>query len=77
MTYSRAVNDSYTDWDAALEDLQPDVGPFADGLQVHPAIDERLCEIASAGAKGVCADCNGPRHFVCFEELDCLEGGFD
>ena len=72
MTYNRAVNDSYTDWDAALEDLQPDIGPFTDGLQVDAAVDECLREVAPPSAKGVCADSNGSRYLISFEELDGL-----
>ena len=65
-----------TDWYATFEDLEADVGPFADGFEVYTAVDEGLGEIAAAGAESVGADGHWTWDFVCFEELDCLEDGF-
>ena len=63
--------------DGRFEDLETDVGPFADGFEVYAAVDEGLGEVAAAGAESVGADGHWTWDFVCFEELDCLEDGFD
>ena len=62
-----------TDRDAALEDLEPDVGPFAYWLKIDATVDESLCEISSPCAQRVRANRDWPRDFVRFEELDSLD----
>ena len=63
---------SSTDGYATLEDLQADIRPLADRLEVHAAVDENLSEVASSRAEGVGTDGDGTRDFVGLEELDCL-----
>lgn len=69
---AREVFGRRADGDVAFKDLQPDVCPFADGLEVDAAVDEGLGEVAAAGAEGVRADGDGSGNFVGFEELDSL-----
>lgn len=61
-----------TDWYATLEDLQTNVRPLADGLEVHTAVDQSLREVPSASAQGVCSDSNWTGDFVGFEEFNGL-----
>lgn len=61
------------DGHTALEDLQADVGPLADGFKGHAAVDEGLCKVTPACTQSVGADGHWPRDFVCFEEFDCLK----
>jgi hypothetical protein len=51
-----------------FKDLQPDLGPLADGLELHAAVDERLCEVAAPRAERVRADGDGSRGLVGLEE---------
>ena len=64
-----------TDGDAALEHLQSDVGPLADGLEVHAAVDEGLRQVATTCAECIRADGDGTWDFVGLEELDGLRNG--
>ena len=57
-----------------FEHLEADVRPFAYGFEVHAAIDERLGEVASAGAEGVCANGYWSGRLIGFEEFNRLTG---
>ena len=57
---------------AALEDLQADICPLADGFKVDATVNEGLSEVAPSGAEGVCPDRHGAGNLISLEELDCL-----
>ena len=60
------------DGDRALEDLQTDVRPLADGLEVDAAVDEGLREVSPPCAEGVRADGDRSRDLVSLEKFDGL-----
>lgn len=60
------------DGDATLENLQSDISPFANGLQVDATVDEGLGQVSTTRAKGVSPYCDGTRYLVRLEELDSL-----
>lgn len=60
------------DGDATLENLQSNIGPFANGLQIDATVDEGLRQVATTRPKGVGPYCNGTRYLVSLEELDGL-----
>ena len=57
-----------------VEDLQTNLGPLADGLELNTTVDERLCELAAMCAEGVGADDNGAGCLVGLEESKGLAG---
>jgi hypothetical protein len=59
----------FTDWYAALKHLEPYVGPLAYWLQINTTIYERLRQISTSGAEGICPNGNGTRNLVCIEKL--------
>lgn len=61
-----------TDGHSALEHLQSDLGPLADGLEVDTTVDQRLREVSTTGAKSVGPDRDGTRGLVGIEERDGL-----
>ena len=60
------------DGDRALEDLQTDVRPLADRLEVDATVDEGLCEVSPPCAEGVRADGDRSRDLVSLEKFDGL-----
>jgi hypothetical protein len=57
-----------------VEDLQANLGPLADGLELNTTVDERLRELATMCAEGVGADDNGAGRLVGLEESKGLAG---
>ncbi|GKT87051.1 hypothetical protein Ct61P_04901 [Colletotrichum tofieldiae] len=64
-----------TEGHVALEDLQTDLGPLADGLEGDTTRDEGLGEVAAMGAEGVCPDDDGAGRLVGLEEGERLARG--
>lgn len=63
-----------TERDVGVEDLQTDLGPLADGLELDATVDERLGELTAMCAEGVCADDDGTGRLVGLEEGKGLAG---
>jgi hypothetical protein len=61
-----------TNRNSTLEDLQADVCPLANGLEVDATVNQCLREISPASAKSVGTDSHRTRDFVSFEKLDSL-----
>lgn len=64
-----------TDGNGRLEDLESDLGPLSDGLEVDSSGDERLSKITSSCAEGVGSDGDGSGGLVGVEEGDGLGEG--
>lgn len=62
------------DRDGRVKDDEADLGPLAEGLEVHAAVDEGLGEVPTASLEGVCADDGGAWDFIGLEKLEGLEG---
>ena len=62
----------FTNWYAALEHLEPDVGPLAYWFQINTTVYQRLRQISTSGAEGIRSNGNGTRNLVCIEELEGL-----
>ena len=71
---ARQIFWSRANWNVALEDLESDVGPFSNRLQIHTSVDKSLGQITSACFQGIRPNCYRSRNFVRFEELDGLDG---
>lgn len=63
-----------TDGDGGLEDLESDLSPLSDRLEVDSSVDEGLSEISTTGSEGVCSDGDGSGGLVGVEEGDGLGG---
>jgi hypothetical protein len=66
-----------TYWHTAFKDLQPDVGPLADGLKVDASVDERLREVSPSRPQRVRSYRDGAGHLVRVKEFGRLETDFD
>jgi hypothetical protein len=62
----------FTNGYAALKHLEPNVGPLAYWLQINATIYQRLRQISTSGAEGICPNGNGTRDLVCIEKLEGL-----
>lgn len=58
--------------DGTLEDLETDIRPLANRLEVDAAVDQGLSKVSPPSTKSVGADGNGTRNLVGFEEFDSL-----
>jgi hypothetical protein len=60
----RGGSDRYT----GLENLETDLGPFADRLKVNTSVNQRLSEITTTRSEGVGSDGDRSRSFIGFEK---------
>ena len=64
-----------TDRDPAVVHQEANLGPLADGIQVHAAVDQRRGELAAAALQRVRAQRHGPLRLVRLQELHGLRDG--
>lgn len=58
---------------STLENLESDIGPFTDGLEVDATVDKSLCQVTSSCAQGVRSYCYRASNFVSLKEFNGLE----
>ncbi|KUI63199.1 hypothetical protein VP1G_11449 [Cytospora mali] len=63
-----------TQWHVALEDLQADLGPLADGLEGDTTVNQGAGQVSAVRAQSVCPDDKRSAALVGLEELECLRG---
>jgi len=66
------LDNRHTYWNAALEHLKSDIGPFTYRFKIHASVNERLCKISPSCFQSVRSNRNRTRDFVGLEKLDSL-----
>ncbi|KAH3664221.1 hypothetical protein OGAPHI_004572 [Ogataea philodendri] len=61
---------SGSDRDLRIKDLQPDLGPCSNRLQIDSLVDQSLCQLSASGHQRVCSDTHWSVDLVGLEELD-------